>query len=263
MSIRRMLIGVMLAAMAVIPAAQVQAAGLDDIISRGNVRVGIDLSLAPFASQDATLQPAGYDVEVAKFLAKDLGVKLEIVPLSGPNRIPFLMTNRVDFVIAAFTITPERAKSVAFSDPYCALSTALVARSDSNIKTVANLSGKRVAVARGTTNESDVMRLAPADTEIVRFDDDASAQAALLAGQVDAYVVGDTIIKQLIARNPSAGLEIKLNLAWVYSGIATQRKDPDLVRWVNTSLAAHKNNGDLAALYTKFFGGDLPNLPVF
>ncbi|POA50601.1 ABC transporter substrate-binding protein, partial [Pseudomonas sp. GW460-R15] len=74
----------------------------------------------PYGTTDAKNQPDGYDADVAKLLAKDWGVKANIVPVTGPNRIPFLLTNKVDLLVASLAVTPERAKQVQFSQPYAA-----------------------------------------------------------------------------------------------------------------------------------------------
>ena len=75
-------------------AASASAQGLDAIIKRGKVIVGIDMSVPPFSFQDEKQQPAGSEVETAQLLAKDLGVELEIVSVTAANRIPYLQTNR-------------------------------------------------------------------------------------------------------------------------------------------------------------------------
>ena len=77
--------------------------------------------------RDAQNNPDGYDADVAKLFAKDLGVKLNLVPVTGPNRIPFLLTNKVDVLIASLAVTPERAKQVQFSRPYSAATIVLYA----------------------------------------------------------------------------------------------------------------------------------------
>ena len=78
----------------------------------------MDMAAPPFAFQDEKQQPAGSEVETAQLIAKDLGVELEIVPTSAANRIPYLVTGRVDMMMGAFSIFPDRAKSVWFSAPY-------------------------------------------------------------------------------------------------------------------------------------------------
>src|SRR3546814_4142368 len=74
----------------------------------------------PYGIMNTENKPDGYDADVARQLAKDLGVKLNIVPVTGPNRIPYLLTNKVDVLIASLAITPARAEQVQFSHPYSA-----------------------------------------------------------------------------------------------------------------------------------------------
>jgi hypothetical protein len=90
-----------------------------DIKKKGEITIGMLVDFPPYGTTNAQNQPDGYDADVAKLLAKDWGVKANIVPVTGPNRIPFLLTNKVDLLVASLAITPERAKQVQFSTPYC------------------------------------------------------------------------------------------------------------------------------------------------
>src|SRR3546814_2285547 len=94
--------------------------------------------------------PDGYDADVARQLAKELGVKVNIVPVTGPNRIPFLLTNKVDLLVASLAITPERAKQVQFSDPYSAAQIVVFGGKDTKIAKAEDLSGLRIGVARAS-----------------------------------------------------------------------------------------------------------------
>ena len=81
---------------------------LQDIISKGTIRIGVPLDAPPFGSQDANRNPIGFDIELAEMVAKQLGVKLEMQQITGANRIPFLLTDKVDVVISVMGLTPER-----------------------------------------------------------------------------------------------------------------------------------------------------------
>ena len=81
-----------------------------DIKKKGEITVGMLVDFPPYGTMNTSNQPDGYDADVAKLLAKDLGVKLNLVPVTGPNRIPFLLTNKLDLLVASLAITPERAK---------------------------------------------------------------------------------------------------------------------------------------------------------
>src|SRR5690349_17119178 len=126
---------------------------LDDIKKAGKIRVAIDTAIPPFGMTDDKLQPTGSDVDVARLLAKDLGVELEIVTTTGPTRIPMLQTNKADIVVSTLSITPDRAKVIDFSLPYADHPSVVAALKSIQIGKMADLDGKRVAVVRGTTQD--------------------------------------------------------------------------------------------------------------
>ncbi|WP_261803299.1 transporter substrate-binding domain-containing protein [Variovorax sp. PAMC26660] len=117
------------------------AQSVADIKKKGEITIGMLVDFPPYGTTDAKNQPDGYDADVAKLLAKDWGVKANIVPVTGPNRIPFLLTNKVDVLVASLAITPERAKQVDFSIPYAAASVVLFGAKKVEIKTAADFKG--------------------------------------------------------------------------------------------------------------------------
>ena len=90
-------------------------ADLSDILSSGKIKIAVPEAFATIGSVGATGEHEGYDVDVAKLIAKDLGVELELVPVVSKQRIPFLETDRVDLVISTMGANPTRAKSINFS----------------------------------------------------------------------------------------------------------------------------------------------------
>ena len=153
---KTLLAGVLIALLSL--GAVAQADTLDDIKKADKVRIAIDTAIPPFGMTDDKMQPAGSDVETARLLAQDLGVQLEIVPTTGPSRIPTLQTNKADLVISTLSITPERAKVVDFSVPYADHPSVVAGLKSVQIKTLADLDGKKVAVVRGTTQDSDLTK---------------------------------------------------------------------------------------------------------
>jgi polar amino acid transport system substrate-binding protein len=236
---------------------------LDEILKRGKIRVGMDLAAPPFAYQDEKQQPAGSEVEMARLLAKDLGVELEIVPTSAANRIPYLVTGRADVMMGAFSIFPDRAKSIWFSSPYGSVTSVVLAPRSANIKSYDDLVGKKISVSRGTYTEQVLMAAVPQGTQIVRFDDDAQAMAAMAAAQVDAYGVGNVPGSALVKRFPERNYEIKISIPprnWYSIGV--RRGDVDFLQWINTFIFFHRENGDLARMYEQIIGDKLPHPPV-
>lgn len=244
-------------AAAVVPAA---ASTPQEIQARKKVLVAIDLSVPPFGMTDAQLQPQGADVDVARLLAKDLGVELEIVQVTGPNRIPFLMTGKADVVISSFSITPERAKVVAFSTPYSANQLVVAAAKEKAIGGLAELAGKRVAVVRGNLQDLELTRLAPPGATLVRYEDDATANTALIAGQVDALCTPAPTVQALATRHPGKKLEIKFVVKVQPMAIGLRKDDAALAAWINAWVDKNLDNGKLGAIYARWMNTPLPDV---
>jgi polar amino acid transport system substrate-binding protein len=236
---------------------------IDDLLGKKKLLVGILVDLPPFGVTTSSNQYEGYDVDVARLAAKYLGVELELVPLTGPNRIPYLLTSKVDLLIATFGITPERAKQVQFSIPYSSLDIVLLAPKSAKIASAADLKPLKVGVARASTQDTAITAAAPQGTRIMRFDDDATSAQALLSRQIDAIGVNTITAKQIKDMNPSADYEAKMVLRHQPNGIAIRRGQTDLLQWVNTFIYFIKNNGELDAVHQKWLGAPLPELPVF
>ncbi len=231
-----------------------------EIKKKGELTVGMLVDFPPYGTTNSSNQPDGYDADVARLLAKDLGVKLNLVPVTGPNRIPFLLTNKVDLLVASLAITPERAKQVQFSKPYAAASIVLYGDKKANIKTAADLKGKRVGVARASTQDVALTAVAPEGTEIRRFDDDASGMQALLSGQVDAIGCSTTVAAQIDKRAPANAFESKFLLRQQVMAVAMRPGQAELLKTVDDFVAHNTANGELNKLYRKWLETDLPKM---
>src|SRR3977135_2409892 len=108
------------------------------------IRITAEWTSPPFGILDKDNKPTGSEVETARQLAKDLGGALELVNVTGPQRIPALLSDRADLAISSLSITTERAKSVWFSSPHGALSIVIGAAKNVNIKSAADLAGKKL-----------------------------------------------------------------------------------------------------------------------
>ena len=237
------------------------AQSVADLKKKGEINVGLLVDFPPYGTTNAQNQPDGYDADVARLLAKDWGVKVNLVPVTGPNRIPFLLTNKVDLLIASLAITPERAKQVQFSQPYAAATIVLYGKAAAPIKAAADLKGLRVGVARASTQDVAVTKAAPEGTEIRRFDDDASAMQALISGQVDAIGCSVTVAAQIAKRVPANTYENKFTLVQQSMGIAMRPGQDELAKAVNDFVAKNSANGELNKLYRKWLETDLPKMP--
>jgi polar amino acid transport system substrate-binding protein len=237
------------------------AATPEEIKKRGKILVGVLTDYPPFGGTDAQQKPAGYDDDVAKLLAKSLGVELDILPVTGPNRIPFLLTNKIDVLIATFGITAERSKQVLFSNPYSALTIYVLAPKSVAIKGPEDLKNVSIGVARASTQDTAISAVAPPGTEIKRFDDDATALQALMSGQVQALGASNTILAQLNKDYANMQIEPKITLKSQANGMAFRKSDTALQDYANKFIAEIATNGQLSEINQRWFGTPLEKLP--
>ncbi|HUG58136.1 MAG TPA: transporter substrate-binding domain-containing protein [Candidimonas sp.] len=234
---------------------------LDKIKERGVVKVGIVVDFPPYGITNAANQPDGYDADVAKLLAKHLGVKLELVPVTGPNRIPYLLTDKADVLVASLAITPERVKQVQFSNPYSAASMVLLGPDETKIKTPEDFINYRIGVPRASTTDIGVSKVAPKGTNIRRFDDDATALQAMIVGQVDAVGTSSVIAGDVQKRHPRK-YQIKYVINEQLMGITMQYERPELLDAVNKFIKISVDNGEFNKLFEKWIKTPLPQSVV-
>ncbi len=233
---------------------------LDKVISEKALRVGVILSLPPFGMRNANGDPEGFDVDIAKLAAERLGAELEIIDTTAADRIPNLRTGKVDLIIGQFTRNAERAKVVTFSDPYItAVVMAIALPADSTVASAKELDGKRVAVIKGTTQDTAFTAAVPG-ADIQRFDSSAAALLALKQGQVDAMIEDSNFLNY--QAKLGGDIKVVIDPAFKhlidYNSIGLQRGDPDWLNWVNMFVFELNMSGKGRELYTKWFNAEMP-----
>ena len=258
------------AAAAVVPSANAQTppsatAGvgtLDRIIKDKKIRVTAEVTSPPFGILDRSNQPDGSEIATARQLAKDLGVELELVQVTAPQRIPALLAGRADVAISSLSITFDRAKTVMFAPPHGALSIVIAGAKKVNIKSASDMAGKKIGLTRATLEEATVPGIAPSSAQIVYFDDIAATLQAMISGQVDAAGMSAFAAKSVADRNPKAEIENKFTVRTAYYGAAVRPGDFDLLQFLRTWVFLNKNNGTLATIYKKYTEVALVDLPL-
>ncbi|HXH02907.1 MAG TPA: transporter substrate-binding domain-containing protein [Candidatus Competibacteraceae bacterium] len=239
-----------------------RADALADIIDSGVVRIGVPKDFPPFGAVAASGQLEGYDIDVATLLAKDLGVKLELVPVTSANRIPYLLTDKVDIVISSLGVNPERAKAIAFSTPYAPFFSGVFGAPDIDVREPADLRGKKVAVTRDTLEDIELAKIAPKDVEILRFEDNDATISAYLAGRTELIATGNLVAAALAKAHPGKRIERKFTIKDSPSSIGVPQGEANLLHWVNVFVFHKKLGGELDQLSRKWFGEPLPPLPI-
>lgn len=237
---------------------------VDEIIKRGKLIVGVNTTTPIFGLMGKDGQPEGYDPDVARLMGKYLGVPVEFVSVTGANRIPNLLSGRVDVLICLFGITPERAQQVWYSIPYASEAATLVAPASRNVKTIDDLKGLKVGVPRGAMQDLILSPVAQSKgITLQRFDDEATGLQALISGQVDLTGTGLLVHRTLNRNDPGKNYEVKVVLRELHFGIGMRRGSTELLQWTNTFLYFIKNNGELDAISRKWRELPLGDLPVF
>ena len=229
------------------------AGALDDIRSRGTVRIGVSLGGEPIGFRDAQNNPVGYDVDVANRLAEKLGVPVELTDVSGDARISMLVSGQLDIVVANTSATLERAKSVNFSIPYNRAGLRIIVQKDSGITKLEDLAGKKIVVGRGTTGEIFIKKAVPT-AELVYVDQFApDGVLQLTQKRVDAAIEDSSLLDYLATKNDTL-----VTLPGLYSNdpisIAVAKGDPEFVRWIDMFVSDYIQSGAYEANYKKWWG---------
>jgi polar amino acid transport system substrate-binding protein len=234
-------------------AASALAGRIEDIKARGYVRIGVSLGGEPIGFRNASNEPVGYDVDVARQLAAKLGVPVRFSDVSSDARISMLRSGQLDLVVANVSITPQRARVVDFSMPYNLAGLRVIGQKSAHIRTLADLNGKRVVVGRGTTADAFLRQSAPQAVAV--YTDNFAPDGVLLLQQkrVDAGIEDASLLDYLAGKNDQ--LE---TLPAMYGntpiGIAMAKGDPALLKFVNAFVADYIRSGAYAANYRKWWG---------
>ncbi|CQD05042.1 glutamine-binding protein [Mycobacterium lentiflavum] len=241
-------------------------AAVASIRARGRLIVGLDIGSNLFSFRDPiTGEITGFDVDIAGEIARDIfgaPSHVEYRILSSDERITALQQSEVDIVVKTMTITCERRKQVNFSTVYLDANQRILASRDSPITKVADLSGKRVCVARGTTSLHRIRQIDPPPV-IVSVVNWADCLVAMQQREIDAVSTDDSILAGLVEEDPYLHI-VGPNMATQPYGIGINLDNTGLVRFVNGTLERIRRDGTWNTLYRKWLTvlGPAPAPPV-
>jgi len=229
-------------------------AAVAGIRARGRLIVGLDIGSNLFSFRDPiTGEIVGFDVDIAGEVARDIfgnPSQVEYRILSSDERITALQKSEVDIVVKTMTITCDRRKQVNFSTVYLDVSQRILAPRDSPVTKPADLSGKRVCVAKGTTSLHRIREISPPPivVEVVNW---ADCLVTLQQRQVDAVSTDDSILAGLVSQDPYLHI-VGPNMGTQPYGIGVKLENTGLVRFVNGTLERIRRDGTWNALYRKW-----------
>ena len=234
---------------------------LADIEKNKLIRIAIPTDFPPYGFVGPDLAPQGLDIDMANLIAQKLGVKVELVVVTSANRIPYLQTKRADLVISTLGKNPEREKVIDFTSAYSPFFQAVFAPKSLSVKSFGDLAGKSVGVTRGAMEDQELSKLAPAATDVKRFEDNNATVSAYVSGQVNAIATGISVAENMMQRNPQQGTEFKLLLKESPNSIGVAKGEDALRMKVNEIIAAAIASGDIDKMSQKWLkrpAGDLP-----
>ena len=255
---------------------------LGTISQRGSILIGYRESALPFSFLNKAGQPVGFSLDLCRGIAADVartlnrdllepgapawqqGVRMVLLPVAAPERLPKVIAGELDLECGSTTATDQRAESVAFSPVFFLAGTKLMVAAGAPIASYRDLGGKTVVVGAGTTNADALRRLAkeakPAFS-VMEVPDLATAYAALASGKADAFASDDILLAGFIATQPD-GRNFRIAgdyLSYEPYAITLRRDDPAFSNLVRQSFERMAQEGTLNALYSRWLTGRLPN----
>lgn len=228
---------------------------LADVKKKGVLVCGVKDSTPGFGFIDENTRAiVGYDVDFCNAVADKIGVKMDLKPVTSATRMPQLIAGNIDMVAATMTKNAERAKQIDFSYTYFMTGQKFITRKGS-VKKLADLNGKKLGTAKGSTSEQNAKKAIPSAT-ILSFDDYPQAFLALQQGKVAAVTTDESILANILAKAPDRNkYEIPdIQISDEPYGLGIRKDDINFLKAVNDTLVEMEKNGKAKQLFNKWFG---------
>lgn len=255
--IKKLVIGSAFAALALAPQTSF-ARTLDDILSSGVLRVGVETDLAPLGSYDDKNEVVGFDIDIANKLASMLGVKTEFVTLKGPDRLPFVASGKIDMSLGALTRNPARAKVVDFTVPLHTESLSVLTLDSKPFKVWQDLNSDTVTLVqvRGSTPVDFIKANLP-KAKVLLLDSNADVIRAMAQGRGDAVIEALDFFNDLRAQNKAAWRVLETPVEVDYDAIGVAKGNESLKDWLNVALFSLHQGGFVNDTWEKWFKGPM------
>ena len=233
-----------------------EESALNKVIERGVLRVGLDAGYMPFEMTNKQGKIVGFDVDIARQMAKAMGVKLEIVNTAWDGIIPALVTDKFDIIMSGMTLTSERNLKINFANPYIVVGQSVLLRKglEGEIKSYKDLNNPKYTVVSrlGTTGDIAAKRYLGKAKQRV-FETEADGAIEVANNKADAFIYDLPFNAVYSSQHP--GQLIHLDTPFTYEPLAwgVRKGDPDFVNWLNNFLTQIKGDGTYNKIYAKWF----------
>lgn len=223
--------------------------GVSEIKSRGYIRVAVFGDLPPYGWVNDQGKRVGYDVYLARRIAKDLNVKIRFIQVNANNRVDTLNSNKADIVLANFTVTPERKDVVDFAKPYMKVSVGVISPKNAPINSAQELKGKKLIVTKGTTAENYFAK--QSGVNLLKFDSKTQQFNALKNGRGAALADDNSYLYAWVKKNPKYVIGIKSIGPRQYVSPAVKKGNRSLLKWTNHEITKLTKEGFFVQDYQK------------
>ncbi len=204
------------------------------IKKRGTLRVAVFGDLPPYGWVDDNGNRVGYDVRLARQMAKDMGVKVKFIQVNANNRVDTLNSNKADIVLANFTETPERKQVVDFAKPYMKVSVGVISPKSAPITSAKQLKGKNLIVNKGTTAENYFTKKGGVD--LLKFDSKTQQFNAFKNKRAAALADDNSYLYAWVKKNPNYTVGIKNIGPNQFIAPAVKQGNKSLLNWTNKEI---------------------------
>jgi ABC-type amino acid transport substrate-binding protein len=226
---------------------------LGKIQEAGEITIGVKFDVPPFGFKNPqTNEVEGFDVDMGKFIAEDLGVEPKFIEAISDNRIPFLERGTVDLILSTMTINAERDMEIDFSEPYYIAEGRILVPKGSDIKGLEDLGGNAVCTALGSTYEETIRTEAP-DADLKLVDTYSECLELLQNEAIDAISTDDVILTGMIIQDDSLQM-VGDRLTTEPYGVGIKEGDKQLKRFVDGVLKKVEADGRWEETYQKWVG---------
>ena len=226
---------------------------LETIKKNDVIRVGVFADNPPFGYVDSQGKPQGFDVALAKKVAKDLlgdENKIEYVVTEAANRVEFLKSDKVDVVFASFSVTPERKEVVDFAEPYLKASLGITSPKNSPITDIQQLENRTLIVNKGSSSDSYFSKNYP-KVKLLKFEQNTDAFNALKDGRGDAISQDSTYALAWAAENPEFVVGIPQIGNEDFIAPAVKKGNTELLNWLNAEIKQLRTTGEIQNIYNQ------------
>jgi len=234
----------------------VDARTLDQIIKDGTIRIGVNPNFPPMSSFSMTNQLEGFDIDIGNVIAEALGVKVEFVTTATAQRVPFLISNRIDIALGAITRTPKRAKVISFTVPLHSEAMGVITTDKIDVSSWTELNNEDITLVNMRGNLSvEILQDKLPKPKVLLVDGNADTIRAIAQGRADALIENVDFFLHFTKNYRNVTWRVLNDTIFVaYCGIGVSMGNDELRNYLNVLLYDLHSSGVINETWMKWYG---------